>query len=123
MHAFAQEGTFRDTCNDWYATCWSMSSMTTPITRVPADQRRHDGLNLALITGLGLTVALFARNKVHNRARTDHGSAPLATYLSEHVAGADAAIRTVERLRRTQDNPDDRRLFSTLFDDFRSDRA
>jgi len=96
--------------------------MTTQMT-LPEDERRHDGLNLALITGLGLTVALFARNKVQNRARPAHGSAPLATYLSEHVAGADAAISTVEHLRKTQDDPDDRRLFSTLFDEFRSDRA
>jgi hypothetical protein len=89
----------------------------------PEKGRRHDGLNLALIAGLGLTVALFARKKTHGRAALNQDTAPLATYLSEHVAGADAAIRTVERLRRTQDNPEDRRLFSTLFDEFRSDRA
>ena len=41
------------------------------------------------------------------------------TYLHEHLTGADAAIRVVERLRRTQ--TDERPLFDWLYNEFEAD--
>jgi hypothetical protein len=77
------------------------------------------GLGVAAGLVLGLrTVRTRRRRQGRSRAQDPHTA--LATYLREHLSGADAAIRVVDRLRQTQ--PEDRLLFEWLHDELQADR-
>ncbi len=77
---------------------------------------------LGMMAGVGLAVVMVARKRTTTRMAAHPGPAALATYLEEHAAGAEAAIRVVERLRRTRAHPEDQLLFANLFDEFSADR-
>src|SRR5687768_16838892 len=78
----------------------------------------------AVGAGLILGAAAVARWRRRTAAheKVDDRRAALATYLREHLSGADAAIRVVERLRRTHAGTAEGRLFGALFVDLQRDR-
>ena len=88
---------------------------------------RHEGitnlppaLGLALVAGLALALITVGRRRApRERPHDDEKHTALVTYLHEHLTGADAAIRVVERLRRTQ--TDERALFDWLFSELEAD--
>jgi hypothetical protein len=81
-------------------------------------------LGAAVVVGLGVAAVAYGRDR---SAQRDHGAAArraaLAAYLREHLTGADAAIQVVERLRLTHAGSQEGRLFASLFDEFREERA
>ena len=90
----------------------------------PTRQERASNLPLALGTALvvGLAVAVGTvgrRRGPRERPLADERQTALVTYLHEHLTGADAAIRVVERLRHMQ--TDERPLFDRLYHEFQAD--
>jgi hypothetical protein len=75
------------------------------------------GVVAGLVLGLGSS-RTTRRRQGQSRARDTR--AALSTYLREHLSGADAAIRVVDRLRQTQ--PEDHLLFEWLHDEFQAER-
>ena len=73
-------------------------------------------LGTALVMGLALALGTVRRRR---EPHEDERHTALVTYLHEHLTGADAAIRVVERLRRTQ--TDERPLFDWLYNEFEAD--
>ena len=73
---------------------------------------------------LGAAVAARTLRRPQPRGREDARARTnaLATYLREHLSGADAAIRVVERLRQTHAGTAEGRLFAALFVEFQHDR-
>jgi hypothetical protein len=92
-----------------------------------AETTRQEGItNLPLVLGVALVVALGAalgtvgrRKGLGERPRKAERHTALVTYLREHLSGADAAIRVVGRLRRTQTH--ERPLFDWLYKEFEGD--
>src|SRR5262245_29002553 len=80
-------------------------------------------LGAAVVVGLGVAAVAYGRERA---AQRDHGltgkRAALAAYLREHLAGADAAIQAVDRLRLTHAGSHEGLLFASLFDEFREER-
>jgi hypothetical protein len=70
---------------------------------------------------LGVAVVVGVLRKTSTRA-DDGRSTALATYLRDHLSGSDAAIRVVERLRRTHGGTAEGRLFAALFEEFQRER-
>ena len=74
---------------------------------------------------IGLTVAALTRGRSRpgpHQQRVDRRSA-FAAYLKDHLTGADAAIQMVRRLRETHRGTPEGRLFASLYEQFREDRA
>jgi len=74
---------------------------------------------------IGLTVAALTRGRSRpgpHQQRVDRRSA-FAAYLKDHLTGADAAIEMVRRLRETHRGTPEGRLFASLYEQFREDRA
>jgi hypothetical protein len=69
---------------------------------------------------LGIRAARTLRQPPAREATGDRNA--LATYLRDHLSGSDAAIRIVERLRRTHAGTSDGRLFGALFVDLQHER-
>ena len=78
-------------------------------------------LGMALVVGLAVASGTLGRRRgPRERPHEDERHSALVTYLHEHLIGADAAIRVVERLRQTQ--TDERPLFDRLYNEFQADR-
>jgi len=75
-------------------------------------------LGMALVAGGAVALTRGTRR---GSPHADQARRALVTYLREHLAGADAAIRVVERLRQTQ--IEERALFEWLGKEFQADRA
>ena len=80
-------------------------------------------LGAAVVVGLGVAAVTYARDRSTQRnGGVGAKAAALAAYLREHLAGSDAAIEVVERLRLTHAGSQEGRLFASLFDEFREER-
>ena len=83
------------------------------------------GSNAAPVLGaLGLTIAFIALRHWAPRQGAQHDKrAALATYLRDHLAGADTAIQIVRGLRDGHRGSAEGALFASLYDQFREDRG
>ena len=80
-------------------------------------------LGAAVVVGLGVAAVTYARDRsAHRSVGAGARGAALIAYLREHLAGSDAAIEVVERLRLTHAGSQEGRLFASLFDEFREER-
>jgi hypothetical protein len=80
-------------------------------------------LGAAVVVGLGVAAVTYARDRSAQRTGgVGARGAALIAYLREHLAGSDAAIEVVERLRLTHAGSQEGRLFASLFDEFREER-
>ena len=78
----------------------------------------------ACVVALGVgTLALLRSRPLGRHQRAGDQRRNLAAYLSDHLAGADAAIRVVSRLMRRYDGTREGALFAFLDEQFREDRA
>lgn len=80
---------------------------------------------LALLAAVGVTAGLttlLARPARHSTTSTRRREA-LITYLREHLAGSDLAIRVVHRLNAAHHGAEDERLFQYLAREFEEDRS
>jgi hypothetical protein len=71
----------------------------------------------------GLTIALVTLRRSRARQAGHHKRAAWATYLRDHLAGADTAIQTVQSLGGTYHGGPEGALFQSLGEQFREDRA
>ena len=79
-------------------------------------------VGLTLMAGAGVAIARLARRRpAHDEADQVRHEA-LATYLHDHLGGAEVAIQVVERLRRTSTSSDEGVLFEWLYRQFDGDR-
>jgi hypothetical protein len=78
-----------------------------------------------VLGGLGLTIALvvlrLSMRRLGDQARDPRKA--WATYLREHLAGADTAIEMVKGLRDAYRDTPEGALFGSLYEQFRDDRA
>jgi hypothetical protein len=94
--------------------------MHTGTTRQDRTVRFPLALGAAVVVGLAVAMGTVGRRRgLRERPHEDERCTALVTYLQEHLTGADAAIRVVERLRRTQ--TDERLLFDWLYREFETD--
>jgi hypothetical protein len=100
------------------------NQMCADVSDATAENRHAFPAFAAVGAGLILGAAVVARRRRRTPAHedTDGRATALATYLREHLSGADAAIRVVERLRRAHAGTVEGRLFAALFADFQRDR-
>ena len=96
------------------------------MVRVQDDTTRGNaGPILGVLGALGLTVAFVALRR-STRGQGDEASdtrKALATYLREHLAGADTAIHMVQGLRDAYHASPEGALFASLYEQFRDDRG
>ena len=96
------------------------------MVRVQNDTTRgHAGPSLGVLGALGLTVAFVALRR-SRRGQGDEASdkrKALATYLREHLAGADTAIHMVQGLRDAYRGSPESTIFGSLYEQFLDDRA
>jgi hypothetical protein len=87
--------------------------------------RRDAGPVLGVLGAVGLTIAFVAlrRSKRRQGYREDDKQSALATYLHDHLAGADTAIETVDGLREAYREGPEGALFESLYEQFREDRG
>jgi hypothetical protein len=83
-----------------------------------------DGLLLGALGTYGLTIAVLGlrRSKPRESRNVDRRAA-WATYLRDHLAGADAAIQTVQRLSDVYRGSPEGALFGSLHVQLREDRG
>ena len=97
-----------------------MARLQNSITRSDA------GPLLGALGVLGVTLAFVAtirRPKRRHSDETDDKRKALATYLREHLAGADTAIQVVQGLRDEYRGSPEGALFGSLYEQFRDDRG
>jgi hypothetical protein len=94
------------------------------VSDAPAESRYAIPAVAAVGAGLILGAAVVVRSRRRTPAyeEADDRTTALATYLREHLSGSDAAIRLVERLRRTHAGTAEGRLFGALFVDLQHER-
>ena len=87
--------------------------------------RSDAGPILGALGALGLTVAFVALRRSKPRQRDQDGDKrrALATYLRDHLAGADTAIQTVQGLSDADRGGPEGALFESLYEQFREDRG
>ena len=80
---------------------------------------------LGALGAVGLTIAfvVFRRSKPRQRSREGDKRSAWATYLRDHLAGADTAIQTVHGLREAYRGSTEGALFESLYEQFREDRG
>jgi hypothetical protein len=79
-------------------------------------------LGATMMVGAGVVMATtLGRARMAHRRPAAAKREALATYLREHLSGADLAIQIVERLRRTDAGADERDLFESLYQEFERD--
>jgi hypothetical protein len=90
-----------------------------------ASTRSGAGPILGTLGALGLTIAFVAlrRSKPGQGDQDRDKRRALATYLRDHLAGADTAIQVVEGLRDAYPGGPEGALFESLYDQFREDRG
>jgi hypothetical protein len=87
--------------------------------------RGHAGPIVGVLGALGLTIAFVALGRSkrgHGHEASDTRKA-LATYLREHLAGADTAIQMVQGLRDAFRGSPEGAFFGSLYEQFRDDRG
>jgi hypothetical protein len=79
---------------------------------------------LGALGALGLTIAFVAlrRSTSRQRGRDSDPKRAFATYLREHLAGADTAIEMVKGLTDAYRGGPEGALFASLYEQFREDR-
>ena len=96
------------------------------MVRLPDGTTRSEaGPILGALGALGLTIA-FVVLRHSNRRQGDQGRdtrRALATYLRDHLAGADTAIQLVQGLSDAYRGGPERALFQSLYEQFREDRG
>jgi hypothetical protein len=87
--------------------------------------RSNAGPILGALSALGLTIAYVAlrRSKPRQGDQDRDKRKALATYLRDHLAGADTAIQVVQGLRDAYRGGPEGALFESLYDEFREDRG
>jgi hypothetical protein len=87
--------------------------------------RSDAGPILGALGALGLTIAFVAlrRSKPRQEHRAADKQRALATYLRDHLVGADTAIQMVQGLRDAYRGGPDGALFESLYEQFREDRG
>ena len=87
--------------------------------------RSNAGPILGALSALGLTIAFVAlrRSKPRQVDPDLNKRKALATYLRDHLAGADTAIQVVESLRDAYRGGPEGTLFESLHHQFREDRG
>ena len=87
--------------------------------------RSNPGPIFGALGALGLTVAFIALRRWAPRqgAGDDDKREALATYLRDHLAGADTAIQIVQGLSDAHRGGPEGALFESLYDQFREDRG
>jgi hypothetical protein len=96
------------------------------MVRVQDVTTRSDvGPVLGALGALGLTVAFVALRRSKPRQSYQEGDKrrAFATYLRDHLAGADAAIQTVQRLSDAHRGGPEGALFKYLYEQFCEDRV
>ncbi len=90
-----------------------------------ATTRSDAGPILGALGAVGLTVGFVAlrRSKSRQGYREGDKRSALATYLRDHLAGADTAIQTVHGLREAYRGSPQGTLFESLYEQFREDRG
>jgi hypothetical protein len=90
-----------------------------------ASTRRGAGPMLGTLGALGLTIAFVAlrRSKRRQGDQDLNKREAFATYLRDHLAGADTAIQVVQGLRDAYRDGPEGTLFESLYDEFREDRG
>ena len=90
-----------------------------------ATTRSDAGPILGALGALGLTVAFVALRRSKPRRGYEDGDKrkALATYLRDHLAGADSAIQIVQGLSNTYGGGPEGALFESLSEQFREDRG
>ena len=90
-----------------------------------ATTRSDAGPLLGALGALGLTIAFVAYRRSKPRRGYQDGDkrAALATYLRDHLAGADSAIQIVHGLSNTYGGSPEGALFESLSEQFREDRG
>ena len=87
--------------------------------------RGHVAPILGVLGAVGLTIASVALRR-STRGQSDKANDTrnaFATYLREHLAGADAAIHMVQSLRDAYRGSPQGLVFGSLYEQFRDDRA
>ena len=87
--------------------------------------RGHVAPILGVLGAVGLTIASVALRR-STRGQSDKANdtrKAFATYLREHLAGADAAIHMVQSLRDAYRGSPQGLVFGSLYEQFRDDRA
>jgi hypothetical protein len=96
------------------------------MVRLESDTTRSEaGLILGGLGALGLAIAFVALRR-STRGQADEPSdtrQALATYLREHLAGADSAIRMVRGLRDAYRGSSQGALFGSLYEQFCDERS
>ena len=90
-----------------------------------ASTRSGAGPILGTLGALGLTIAFVAlrRSKPRQRDHNRDKRRALATYLRDHLAGADTAIQMVQGLSDAYRGGPEGALFASLYERFREDRG
>jgi hypothetical protein len=90
-----------------------------------SSRRSRAGSILAALGALGLTIAFIGlgRSQPRKRAQDEDKREALATYLRDHLAGADTAIQIVQALSEAHRGSPEGALFASLYDQFREDRG
>ena len=96
------------------------------MVRHPDDTTRSNaGPILGALGAVGLTIAFVAlrRSKPRQEDQDLSKRKAFATYLRDHLAGADTAIQVVQGLRDAYRGGPEGTLFESLYDEFREDRG
>ena len=78
---------------------------------------------LGVLGALGVTIAFVALRRWKPRDQDGDKRRALATYLRDHLAGADAAIQMVQSLGDAYRGGPESALFESLYEQFREDRG
>lgn len=92
------------------------------------DRRTHGEARVAILAAVGLIGLATAGQSVRRRRNAGRGHQPeprraLTAYLHDHLAGADAAIQAVDRLRHAHAGSREGTLFASLYERFLEDRG